>query len=69
MNDRWRNIGWDDMWDRFLREWTDGCNTVRDHQFRVTRHGLHSASQVMVYYESHADRIIREKWPETEEEK
>lgn len=67
MKDRWDRIGWDDMWNRFLREWTDGCNTVRDHQFRVTRHGLHSTRQIMDYYDAHAKRMLRECWSEKEE--
>lgn len=70
MRDRWRSIGWDEMWARFCKEWTDGCNTVRDHQFRVTLHnGIHGTSQLMTFFDRHAQRMLRERWPEEEQTK
>ena len=69
MGNRWDRIGWQDMWDRFLKEWTDGCDTVRAHQLRVTCRYLYGTTQIMAYYEKHGERIIRERWPKKEEEK
>lgn len=66
MKDRWDRIGWENMFWRYIREFQDGCATMRN---QLRGNGYYTTDQVIEYYRQHGYRMVWEKHGRKGEEK